>query len=165
MCPFLRRGSLVSLYQTKREMNSADSEVKLLFIQEELSKHGEWLCDVFTSVIEKNKNIISGDLLDSVNYSAFKEKNDPGLRFNFFSYGRAFEIAGYKRNRMKSKVDVMQAAWGEKENRPRRKQTNWYAKNMFGGYYKLVSRIMYGLSDAEIARLKGIIENRKQQLI
>ena len=32
---------------------------------------------------------------------------------------------------------------------------------MYSGYYKLVSRIMYGLSDLEIERLKGILEARK----
>ena len=145
--------------------SSAESEVKLLYIEEQLSRHGKWLCDVFTSVLSDNHNIVTGDLQSSVNYAQLTDRGTPSLRFNFLSYGRAFEIAGYKkRNRLKSKVDTMQIAWGEKENRrPSGKRTKWYAPNMYGGYYKLVSKLMYGLSEMEIERLKDIIQQRKQQ--
>lgn len=81
------------------------------------------------------------------------------MKVNFLSYGRAFEINGYKRNR---KVDSSFAEiWGQKENRSRKKNTRWYAMNMYGGLNRLISRIMYGLSDQEIARLKNILQNRK----
>ena len=48
-------------------------ELELLFIEEELSQHGEWLADVLTEAIEKRKLRRTDDLLHSVNYSAFKE--------------------------------------------------------------------------------------------
>ena len=62
----------------------------------------------------------------------------------------------------KHQVDTNRTVWGMKANRnPVKKNTRWYAKNMYGGLNRLISRVMYGLSDAEIARLKGILENRK----
>ena len=145
-------------------IRNADNEVKLLFIEEQLSLYGEWLCDVFIEAMENNQNIFTGDLLDSVNYAAFKERSNPGLRFTFFDYGRFIDITAYKKNR--SSINPMEIVWGEKTNRQRRKKpAKWYAKNMYSGFYRLVSSIMYGLSEAEIARLKGIIENRKNSKI
>lgn len=35
---------------------------------------------------------------------------------------------------------------------------------MYGGLNRLISRIMYGLSEVEIERLKGIIAERKMSL-
>ena len=55
----------------------------------------------------------------------------------------------------------MRDIWGQKQNTMKKKNNRWYARSMYSGYYKLVSRIMYGLSDLEIERLKGILENRK----
>ena len=49
----------------------------------------------------------------------------------------------------------------KQNRRAMKKNTQWYAKNMFGGLNRLISRVMYGLSDREIERLKGILENRK----
>lgn len=132
-------------------------EVKLLFIQEELSQHGEFLADLFVETLEKNHSVDTGELLDSINYDSFSEGENPGLKFNFFSYGRAVDIMSYKQNR--HAVDTNKVVWGMKE--PKMKKKSWYAKSMYQGLYRLYSRIMYGLSDAEIARLKGILENRK----
>lgn len=142
-------------------MISQESEdVKLLFIQEELSQHGEWLSDLLSEIIEKRHLVQTHELADSINYGAFSENDSPGLRFSFMSYGRAFDIQGYKKN--KHQVDAKSIAWGEKKNRMKRtgKNIRWYASNMYAGYYRLVSRIMYGLSDREIERLKGILEER-----
>ena len=72
-------------------------------------------------------------------------------------------MAGYKRN--KHEVDTMHDIWGMKRNKLKRTLNRWYAKNMYAGYYKLVSKIMYGLGEQEIARLKGILENRKNATI
>lgn len=140
-------------------ISNESEELKLLFIEEELSQHGEWLADVLTDAIEKRKLRRTDDLLHSVNYSAFKEGKNPGLRFSFLSYGRAVDIAAYKQNR--HKVDTMRDIWGQKQNTMKKKNNRWYARSMYSGYYKLVSRIMYGLSDLEIERLKGILEARK----
>jgi hypothetical protein len=144
-----------------------DKELKLLFIGEELSQHGEWLCDAFTQAIEEHGLILTQDLHDSINYSTFNKNGNPGLKINFLSYGRTFEINGYKRRREEKghKVDTNRDVWGMKLNRHQeKKNTQWYARNMYGGLNRLISRVMYGLSDMEITRLKSIIENRKQQI-
>lgn len=148
-------------YAKNYNMVSQESkDLKLLFIEEELSQHGEWLCDILQQEIEKKRLKDSGSLLNSLNYSSFKSGNNPGLRVNFMSYGRAIDINAYKKNR--HSVDVNREIWGMKENRRKqRKSSNWYAINMYGGLNKLISRIMYGLTDEEIARLKGILSNRK----
>ncbi|WP_270436342.1 hypothetical protein [Candidatus Bacteroides intestinigallinarum] len=142
-------------------MESNESkELKTLFIEEELSQHGEWLCDILTEAIETRKLMQTDALHDSIDYKTFHDGENPGLKVSFFSYGRAFEIAGNKKNR--HQVDTNRMVWGMKANRnPVKKNTRWYAKNMYGGLNRLISRVMYGLSDAEIARLKGILENRK----
>lgn len=137
-------------------MNSqASDDIKLLFIQEELSQFGEELCDALSDAILKQKLIDSGSLLDSLNYSSFKEGKNPGQRVSFFSYGRCVDMSGYKRNKIK--VDTNHEVWGIRANT---KKNRWYARNMYGGLNRLIGRVMYGLSEQEIARLKGILENR-----
>jgi len=136
-------------------MNSSD-DIKLLFIQEELSKFGEELCDALSDAIYKQKLIDSGSLLDSLNYSSFMEGKNPGQRVSFFSYGRCVDMSGYKKN--KTKVNTNREVWGIRENS--KKKNRWYARNMYGGLNRLIGRVMYGLSEEEIARLKGILENR-----
>lgn len=142
-------------------MRSQESEeLKLLFIEEELSQHGEWLADVLSDAIEKRRLRQTDRLLQSIDYAAFKEGKNPGVRFSFMSYGRAVDIAAYKKD--KHKVNTMEVVWGQKQNTMKKKNNRWYAQSMYSGYYRLVSRIMYGLSDREIERLKGILENRKK---
>jgi hypothetical protein len=138
-------------------MNSqASDDIKLLFIEEELSQFGEELCDALSDALIKQKLIESGSLLDSLNYSSFKEGKNPGQRMSFYSYGRCVDMAGYKRNKIQ--VDTNREVWGIRSNT--NKKNRWYARNMYGGLNRLISRVMYGLSDYEIERLKGILENR-----
>lgn len=80
-------------------MDQASDDIKLLFIQEELSLFGEELCDALSDAILKQKLIDSGSLLDSLNYSSFMEGNNPGQRVSFFSYGRCVDMSGYKKTR------------------------------------------------------------------
>ncbi len=152
-------------------MESTESQdLKLLFIQEELSLHGEWLCDVLTEAIEKRQLMLSGNLHESINYDTFMHDNNPGLRISFYSYGRGFEIYGNKKRIIQNKFDrnLNKLIWGirgiKDQKQEMKKNTRWYAKNMFGGLNRLISRVMYGLSDREIARLKGILENRKSNI-
>ena len=152
-------GTFVSKEYPMRSQES--DELKLLYIEETLSLHGEWLADILSEAIEKRKLRQTDDLLHSIQYDTFKEGKNPGLKFSFLSYGRALDISGYKRNR--HKVNVMEVAWGQKQNTMKKKNTRWYAQSMYSGYYSLVSRLMYGLGEQEIERLKGILENRKQR--
>lgn len=142
-------------------MESGESkELKTLYIEEELSQHGEWLCDVLMEAIDRRKLKRTEELYNSISYDTFHKGENPGLKVSFFRYGRMFEIAGNRKNR--HTVDTNRDVWGMKQNRNgMKKNTQWYAKNMFGGLNRLISRVMYGLSDREIERLKGILENRK----
>lgn len=158
------RGRYLCAKQRVTTMISQESdEIKLLFIQEALEKHGEWLCSILVKAIETKKIRRTDALLNSISYGLFVRNGNPGLRFSFFGYGRAVDMAGYKRN--KHEVDTMHDIWGMKRNKLKRTSNRWYAKNMYAGYYKLVSKIMYGLGEQEIARLKGILENRKNATI
>lgn len=47
-------------------MEEANYKEIELFIQEELSQHGEWLVDRFAEALEKNKNVDTGQLLESL---------------------------------------------------------------------------------------------------
>lgn len=142
-------------------MRSNESEeLKLLFIEEELSQHGEWLADVLSDAIEKKRLRQTDRLLQSIDYESFKERGNPGVRFSFMSYGRAVDIAAYRES--KHKVNTMEVVWGQKQNTMKKRNNRWYAKSMYSGYYRLVSRLMYGLSDHEIERLKGILANRQR---
>ena len=79
------RGRYLCAIQRVTTMISQESdEVKLLFIEEALSLHGEWLCDILVEAIEKNKLRRTDALLDSINYSSFTDNGNPGLRFSFF---------------------------------------------------------------------------------
>ncbi|MDR0939920.1 MAG: hypothetical protein LBN29_11345 [Mediterranea sp.] len=138
-----------------------DNDVALLHIEEQLSRHGEWLSDAFTRAIRRRKLVLEGNLLDSVGYETFREGDARGVRFNFLSYGRAIEIRARKRNRMA--VDTNREIWGIKRNSPKTRDVRWYATNMFGGLNRLISRVMYGLGDDEIERLKAILERRKAE--
>ena len=136
--------------------STEDREIKLLWMQEELSKFGEATVDMLIREIEKHKMNRSGNLTDSFNYRAFMDGDNPGQRIDFYKYGRFVDIGAYKRS---SAVDTNRIIWGFKENRKVNKK--WYARNMFKLLGRLQSRVMYCLTEQELARLKGILENRK----
>lgn len=141
------------------DKNDISDDVKLLYIEEELSQHGEWLCDVLTEAIEKRQIMQTQALFESVDYSTFKEGENPGVRVNFLTYGRFVDIAAY-RHKSNHQVDTNREVWGIRHNR-KHKPKQWYARNMYGGLNRLIGRVMYGLTDQEIERLKGILTNRK----
>ena len=135
-----------------------DRELKLLWMQEELSKFGEATVDMLIEQVEKHKMVNTGNLIDSFNYSSFKDKDNPGQRIGFATYGRYVDIRAYRHQT--TAVDTNRVVWGLKENRKISKK--WYARNMFRLLGRLQSRVMYCLSEEELARLKGILENRKK---
>ena len=137
-----------------------DKEIKLLWMQEELSKWSEDTVDLLLSHIKRLKMNRTGDLSDSFNYKAFMENGNPGTRISFLKYGRYVDIAAYK---SKTYVNTNMVVWGIKENR--KKPKKWYAKNMYALLGRLQSRVMYCLTEEELARLKHIIEERKQTTI
>lgn len=132
------------------------------FIRRELDKHGEWLVDTFVEQLEKNGNVITGQLLDSLNWTLYDpgDGSAAGLEVGFETYGRFFEIRS-RESRIRKKnampLNTNKIVWGMKENKPRKKRTRWYAKNMYGGLGKLVSRLSAGISDDELARIRRVM--------
>ena len=133
-----------------------------MFIREELDQHGEWLIDRFVEALEKNRNVDTGRLLESFN--ATTEKGADGavsLSVSFMTYGRAMEIAGRRRKQKSALAKKNGSAWGKKNRQG--KKVQWYNRNRYAGYGRLIRRLAAGMSDAELQRIRGIIEEQKQK--
>ena len=144
------------------DMEEATVKEIELFIEEELSQHGEWLVDRFAEALEKNKNVDSGQLLESLDYTAAKKNPDGsiGIGITFMTYGRAMEIMG-RRRKKRLKEQQNHDVWGKKNHRA--KKVQWYNKNRYAGYGRLIRRLTAGMSDAELQRIRGIIEEQKKR--
>jgi hypothetical protein len=141
-----------------------NKDIEFLWQEEVLSQHGEFLMDLFQDTITEKNIRVSDDLMDSLNYSAFREGEDRGLRINFFEHGRFIEIRKHKkRNRMDTKTN--ETLWNAKDNsmsRKKMKDVDWYSRNAYGSLNRLISIVMNELSTEEMNRLKNIIQNRIQ---
>lgn len=133
-----------------------------LWVQEELSQHGEWLVDRFVEALERGKNVVSGDLLDSFNYDVgLGADGSQQLTISFLTYGRMAEVMS-RRRKKRLKEQQNHDVWGRKNHRP--KKVQWYNKNRYAGYGRLIRRLTAGMSDAELARIRGILTEAKQRL-
>lgn len=131
-----------------------------LFIQEELSQHGEWLIDRFAEALERNRNIDSGQLLESLDYKTGKDPDgSQTLCISFMTYGRAMEVMGRRRKQQAAWAKKNGDTWGKKNHRP--KKVQWYNRNRYAGYGRLIRRLTAGMSDRELQRIRGIIEEQK----
>lgn len=140
-------------------MKKFDDDIIDLHFEETLSQHGEMLTDLLREQIEKKKLVQTGDLEDSIDYGVVKHEGGQMLQVSFNAYGRHVDRLGYKKN--KHDVDLNSEIWGLKENRKKEKNKRWYAAYMYEDFYKLVARLMYGLGEDELKRLRHIIDNRK----
>lgn len=130
-----------------------------LWIQEELSQHGEWLIDRFIDALERNKNVDSGNLIDSFDYRTSQEQGAQVLTVSFPLYGRLAEV----RSRRLRKSGTNRDTWQRKHNH-KPKKVQWYNKNRYAGYGRLIRRLTAGMSDAELKRIRGILEEAKKNL-
>lgn len=130
-----------------------------LHFEETLSQHGEMLTDLLREQVWRKKLVQTGDLEESIDYRVVKQEGGQILKINFMTYGRQVDRLGYKKN--KNKVNVNSEIWGMKENK-KNKESNkrWYASFMYHDYDKLISRLMYGISEDEEDRLWNIIHYR-----
>lgn len=130
-----------------------------LFIREELSQHGEWLVDRFAEAIEKNRNIDSGQLLESLNYETGSGHDGSYmLSVSFMTYGRLMEVMG-RRRKKRLKEQRNHDVWATRNHTP--KKVEWYNRNRYAGYGRLIRRLSAGMSDAELQRIRGILEHAK----
>jgi len=81
------------------------------------------------------------------------------LEVSFPLYGRMAE-ARYSRLR---KGGRNRDAMGTRQNR-KVKKVQWYNKNRYAGYGRLLRRLSAGMSDAELRRIRGILEEAKARL-
>ncbi len=132
-----------------------------LFIREELSQHGEWLIDRFIEALERNENVDTGQLVESFNSTSSKLNPDGSLEMgiSFMTYGRAMEIGGRKRKK-RLKEERNAQVWAKKNRRP--KKVEWYNRNRFAGYGRLIRRLSAGMSDDELRRIRGFLQRAKQ---
>ena len=130
-----------------------------LWVREELSQHGEWLVDRFVEALERGKNVVSGDLIDSLNYDVGQGADgSQQLTVSFLTYGRLAEVMSSRR-KQRLKESRNHDVWGRKNHRP--KKVQWYNKNRYAGYGRLIRRLTAGMSDAELQRIRGILEEQK----
>ena len=140
-------------------MEYTDQEIEL-FIREQLKRHGAQLVERFVAALEKNKNIDTGRLAGSFESSATDIGGGSELAISFNAYGRVMEAVGRKRRRMAGKNrDV----WGQQNHRP--KKIEWYNRNRYAGYGRLVRRIAAGMSSMELQRIRCILEEAKKELL
>ena len=130
-----------------------------LWIQEELSQHGEWLIDRFIDALERNKNVDSGNLIDSFDYRTSQEQGAQVLTVSFPLYGRLAEV----RSRRLRKSGTNRDTWQRKHNH-KPKKVQWYNKNRYAGYGRLIRRLTAGMSEAELKRIRGILEEARQRM-
>lgn len=141
-------------------MDDASYKEINLWIQEELSQHGEWLVDRFVDALEKGGHVISGDLIDSFDYKTSEDhQGNFVLDISFLAYGRLMEAAARKRKISAKNHDV----WGKKNHRP--KKVQWYNKNRYAGYGRLIRRLTAGMSDDELKRIRGILNRAKSDFL
>lgn len=134
-----------------------------LWVQEELSQHGEWLVDRFVEALERGKNVVSGDLLDSFNYDVGRGVDgSQQLTVSFLTYGRLAEVMS-RRRKQRLKEQKNHDVWGKKNHRP--KKVQWYNKNRYAGYGRLIRRLTAGMSDAELRRIRGILQRAKDNFV
>ena len=140
-------------------MKEASYQELDLWIQEELSQHGEWLIDRFIDALERNKNVDSGNLIDSFGYRTSQEQGAQVLTVSFPLYGRLAEV----RSRRLRKSGTNRDTWQRKHNH-KPKKVQWYNKNRYAGYGRLIRRLTAGMSEAELKRIRGILEEARQRM-
>lgn len=133
-----------------------------LWIREVLWQHGEWLVDRFIEALERGHNIDTGNLVDSFDYRV--SAGSPGgaqvLDVTFPLYGRLAEVRSRRASRSgRFPRSGNSQAWAKKNHRPKRVQ--WYNKNRYAGYGRLIRRLTAGMSEAELKRIRGILEQAK----
>lgn len=139
-------------------------DIEMLWMEEVLDMHGEFLVDLFVEDIEAKGLKDTEALIESVEqYKVMKEGMARKLVHTFKSYGRAIEINYHKKADRGQNLN--QDIWGIKQNRPKKKNTLWYSKNAYGSLNRLISIIQNELGDEEKIRLKRILQYQQERLL
>lgn len=137
--------------------------IEMAWIKEVLQKHGRFLSDLLSKEVAEKQLHQSGSLQHSIAFKTGDYGLNPHLSFSFMSHGRFIEINWHKKSR-NSKVlsapNTNELLFGVKSSpvKQKKKNTLWYARNIYGSLNRLIGIIMYELSDEQRARLKAMIE-------
>jgi hypothetical protein len=157
MCRF----GVVNLIQIRKLMSDpSQKEIELLFTEQVLVQHGEYLMKIFRQTIESKDIRVSDDLLNSLSFSTFKKGDDRGLNVSFATYGRFIEIRKHKKMNTMDSNSNMKSMSAKSNKMNKRKDTDWYSKNAFGAINRLISILQNELSKEEMDRLKNIIQTQ-----
>lgn len=138
-----------------------EKQLENLFIQEELDQHGEYLIDLLQEAIENKTLKLTGDLQEAMHYVVNKREGRNSLALSFYGYGRAIEIRYHlsKNTRKLQQPSANRMLLGLRDKpQAKKKNTQWYSKNVYGSLNQLIGRVMYGMSEQERQRLTRIIE-------
>lgn len=145
-------------------MDSRFSEEELLWIRDVLDQHGEYLHDILEQAIEGRKLIHSGDLEQSLSYKVVMYGQNPALTVSFMSYGRAIEIRYHKSKNSRQFTKLGQNRTnlaGRGRKAMKKKDTRWYARNVYGSLNRLIGTLMYEFTNKERERIIGILQQQK----
>ena len=130
-----------------------------LFVREELSQHGEWLIDRFIEALERGKPPPPPPPSGSFNYETSSGYDgSQQLTVSFLTYGRLTEVMS-RRRKQRVKDQKNHGVWEKKNHQP--KKVAWYNKNRYAGYGRLIRRLTAGMSDHELQRIRGILNQAK----
>ncbi len=82
------------------------------------------------------------------------------MTISFLIYGRLTEIMARRRKRNRTADSNRSQAFSSRNHRP--KKVEWY--NRYAGYGRLIRRIAAGMSQQELQRIRGILNEAKQNL-
>ena len=136
-------------------MSDQTEKIKQLFIEETLNQHSEELTDLFVDSINRKKLIESEHLLKTFQgdpWKVYSKGSTSILSLKFANYGRFIEI------NQKKKIKTESTKANGKKFTKKRKNTSWYTRNVYGSQNLLIGRLMWGLSDIEMDRLKKILK-------
>ena len=145
------------------------NELELAFIEEVLDQHGEYLADLLIDDIQDKKLIDKENLMSGIDYRVSKYGIDPVLLFSFPAYGRFIEINFHKKSQNENIWDSKQAnrdILGLRSNRKRKKKkdTRWYARNVYGSINRLLGVLGSEFTEHEKARLQRILDRQKSEI-
>lgn len=114
------------------------------------------IIDRFIEALERNKNVDSGNLIESFDYRVSQDQGAQVLTVSFPLYGRLAEVRSHRLRKSGTNQDT----WRRKHNH-KPKKVQWYNKNRYAGYGRLIRRLTAGMSDAELQRIRGILERAR----
>ena len=141
----------------------SQKDIELLFTEQVLAQHGEYLMKLFKQTLESKGIRVSDDLINSLGFSTFKRGDDRGLNINFLTYGRFIEIRKHKKLNVMDNAENVASLRSKSNRMGKKKDTDWYSKNAYGAINRLISMVQNELSTAEIDRLKNLIQTQLTQ--